>query len=64
LVTLKAGPASSVLMNEDDWRTVVREAIGPLKAGFKAFVATQPAKTQLAILQAMTRQEEKQKEAK
>lgn len=49
-------------MNEDDWRKVVREEIGPLKAGFKAFVASQPASVQVKILQAMAKQEEKQKE--
>lgn len=58
------GGAEPIFMDEDDYRKVIREEVGPLKAGFKAFVATQPAKVQLAVFQAWNRQEEKQKEDK
>ncbi len=59
---LQGTTAQNVLMDEDDWRKVVRSEMAPLKAGFKAFVATQPEKTQLAVLRAWTKEEEKQKE--
>lgn len=48
--------------DEATLRRVIREELAPMKAGFKAFVATAPAKTQLQVLQAMSRAEDKIKE--
>lgn len=60
------GTQPNVLMDEDDWKRVVAEAIEPLKreqskqsAGFKAFVSTQPDKVQVIVFKAMDRQEER-----
>lgn len=63
VVTLKPDKSDD-LMTEDEFRTVVRTEIAPMKAGFKAFVATQPEKVQLAVLRAWNREEEKLKEGK
>jgi hypothetical protein len=57
-------PHAAIVMTEDDFAQVVRKEIAPMKAGFKAFVATQPEKVQLAVLKAWNREEEKQKEGK
>ncbi len=56
------GTAQGVMTSEDAWRKVVRSEMAPLKAGFKAFVATQPPSVQLAVLRAWNKEEEKQKE--
>lgn len=45
----------SVYWDEGDLRKMIRSELQPLNAGFKAFVDTQPTKTQLAVLQAMDR---------
>ena len=50
--------------SEAELRHVVREEMSVMNAGFKAFVATQPEKTQLAVLRAMERAGEKLKEGK
>lgn len=57
--SMKLFSHSDTLMDEDDYRRVVKEEIGPLKAGFKAFVETQPDKVQVLVFRAMTREAER-----
>ena len=54
MTTPKIEPESNaVYWDEKDLRKIVRQEIAPLDAGFRAFVATQPAKSQLAVLKAI-----------
>ncbi len=47
--------ASEVYWDQKELRAMIRAELAPLDAGFKAFISTQPDKTQVAVLRAMDR---------